>query len=82
MKHAVEMGSSVMIYITNFIKIGSGIQTLIWGGGAHRHTDSMVSSYAYFYFFQNNESSLIICFDEFGQQICHTSFKLQIVTGR
>jgi hypothetical protein len=28
---AVEMGSSVMIYIPSFIKIGSGIQRLIGG---------------------------------------------------
>jgi hypothetical protein len=29
MKYAVEMGSDVMIYIQNFIKIGSAIQKLI-----------------------------------------------------
>jgi hypothetical protein len=28
MKYAVEMGSVAMIYIPNFIKIGSGIQKL------------------------------------------------------
>jgi hypothetical protein len=39
MKYAVEMGSGAMIYIPSFIKIGSGIQTLI--GGINRHTDSM-----------------------------------------
>jgi hypothetical protein len=32
MKYAVEMGSGAMIYIPNFIKTGSGIQTLIGGG--------------------------------------------------
>jgi hypothetical protein len=31
MKYAVEMDSSAMIYIPSFIKIGSGIQKLIWG---------------------------------------------------
>jgi hypothetical protein len=31
MKYAVEMGSSAMIYIPSFIKIGSGIQKLIRG---------------------------------------------------
>jgi hypothetical protein len=31
MKYAVEMGSGAMIYITRFIKIGSGIQKLIGG---------------------------------------------------
>jgi hypothetical protein len=30
-KHAVEMGSDAMIYISNFIKIGSGIQKLKGG---------------------------------------------------
>jgi hypothetical protein len=39
MKYAVEMGSGAMIYIPNFIKVGSGIQKLI--GGIYRHTDSM-----------------------------------------
>jgi hypothetical protein len=33
MNHAVVMGSDVMIYIPSFIKIRSGIQKLIWGGG-------------------------------------------------
>jgi hypothetical protein len=40
MKYAVEMGSSAMIYIPSFIKIGSGIQKFI--RGIHRHADSMV----------------------------------------
>jgi hypothetical protein len=31
MKHAVEMGLGSMIYIPNFIKIGSAIQKLIGG---------------------------------------------------
>jgi hypothetical protein len=31
MKYAVEMGSGAMIHIPSFIKIGSGIQTLIGG---------------------------------------------------
>jgi hypothetical protein len=44
MKYAVEMGSGAMIYIPSFIKIGSGIQKLIGGGGIYRHTDSMVIS--------------------------------------
>jgi hypothetical protein len=42
MKYAVQMGSGPMTYITSFIKIGSGIQKLIWG--IHRHTDNMVIS--------------------------------------
>jgi hypothetical protein len=30
MKNAVEMGSGAMIYISNFIKIGSGIHSISW----------------------------------------------------
>jgi hypothetical protein len=40
MQQAVEKGSGAVIYIPNFIKIGSGIQTFI-EGRIHRHTDSM-----------------------------------------
>jgi hypothetical protein len=32
MKHAVEMGSGAMIYVSSFRKIGSSIQKLIRGG--------------------------------------------------
>jgi hypothetical protein len=42
MKYAVEMGSSSMIYIPSLIKIGPGIQKLIWE--IHRHTDSKLIS--------------------------------------
>jgi hypothetical protein len=38
MKYAVEMGSGAMIYIPSFIKIGSGIQTLIGRGGGYTDT--------------------------------------------
>jgi hypothetical protein len=31
MKYAVEIRSGAMIYIPNFIKIGSGIQKFMWG---------------------------------------------------
>jgi hypothetical protein len=41
-----EMGSGAMIYIPNFIKIGSGIQKLI--DGKHRHTD-LISLLIYFF---------------------------------
>jgi hypothetical protein len=44
------MGSGVMTYIPSFIKIGSAIQRLIVG--IHRHTDNMVISEAYYYFFK------------------------------
>jgi hypothetical protein len=37
MNHAVEMGSGAAIHMTNFIKICSGIQTLL---GADTHTDT------------------------------------------
>jgi hypothetical protein len=33
------MGSGAVIYIPSLIKIGSGIQKLMGGGGIHRHTD-------------------------------------------
>jgi hypothetical protein len=36
MKYTVEMGLGAMIYIPSFIKIGSGIQNLIWGGYTDR----------------------------------------------
>jgi hypothetical protein len=38
MKYAVEMGSGAMMYISSFIKIGSGIQKLIEGIKRHRDT--------------------------------------------
>jgi hypothetical protein len=31
MKYAVDFGSDIMIYLPSFIKIGSGIQKLLWG---------------------------------------------------
>jgi hypothetical protein len=34
---AVEMDSGAVIYVPNFIKIGSGVHKLI-GGGIHKHT--------------------------------------------
>jgi hypothetical protein len=41
MKYAAERDSGAMIYIPSFIKIGSGIQKLMEGGG---YTDSKVIS--------------------------------------
>jgi hypothetical protein len=49
-RQAIEMGSGAMIYIPSFIKIGSGIQTSMVS--IHRHTDSKVIAYEYFYFFK------------------------------
>jgi hypothetical protein len=40
MKSAVEMGSGAMIYISSFVKTGSGIRNLMGGIHGHRHTDS------------------------------------------
>jgi hypothetical protein len=37
-KYAIEMGSGVMTYIPNFVKIGSGIQKLL-GGINRQHGD-------------------------------------------
>jgi hypothetical protein len=42
------MGSGAMMYIPSFIKNGSGAQKLM--GGIHKHTDSMVITWAYHYF--------------------------------
>jgi hypothetical protein len=39
MKYVVELGSGTMMYIPDFIMIGSGIQRLL--GEVHRHTDSV-----------------------------------------
>jgi hypothetical protein len=39
MKYVVEMGSGAMIYITNFIKIGSGIQNLKKRGNSQTHRE-------------------------------------------
>jgi hypothetical protein len=39
MKHAFEMGSGAMIYVTSIIKIGAGIQNLI--GGDIQHGDCL-----------------------------------------
>jgi hypothetical protein len=52
MKYAIHMGSGAMMYIPSFIKIGSGLQKIIGGEDMQTqgHTDSMVISYAYFYF--------------------------------
>jgi hypothetical protein len=37
MKHAVELGSGAMLYIPNFIKIGSSIQKFMGGGDTQTH---------------------------------------------
>jgi hypothetical protein len=37
MNNAIEMGLGAMMYIPDFIKIGSGIYKLM-GGGVFRHT--------------------------------------------
>jgi hypothetical protein len=40
MKHAIEMGPGVMIYLPSFIKIDTAVQKLM--KGIRSHTDSMV----------------------------------------
>jgi hypothetical protein len=56
MKYAVEMGSGAMICIPSFIKIGSGIQKLMRGGGViHRQHGDLISLLS---FFQKQESRL------------------------
>jgi hypothetical protein len=51
MKYAVEMGSGAMIYIPSFMKIGSGIQKLMGGGGdskRHRQHGDHISLLLFF----------------------------------
>jgi hypothetical protein len=53
MKYAVEMGSGAAIYnyMPRFMKIGSGIQTLLWGGGnsqTHREHGDRISLVSFF----------------------------------
>jgi hypothetical protein len=58
MKYAVEMGSGAMMQIPSFIKIGSGIQKLIWRDTqTHRQHGDRISLLL---FFQNKESMLKI----------------------
>jgi hypothetical protein len=53
MIYAVEMGSCATMYIPSFIKIDSGIQTLI--GGIHRQQGDLISLILFFF---NKESRL------------------------
>jgi hypothetical protein len=39
MKHAADTGSGAMKYIPSFVKIGSGIQNLIWVNTQTQHGD-------------------------------------------
>jgi hypothetical protein len=51
MKYSAEMGPGAMIYIPSFIKISSGIQKLIEGGGgvhAHRQHGDRISLLLFF----------------------------------
>jgi hypothetical protein len=58
MKYAVEMGSGAMIYISSFIKIGSGIQKLMGDDTQkHRQQGDLISLHL---FFRNKESRLKI----------------------
>jgi hypothetical protein len=65
MKHAVEIGSCVMLYIPSFIQTGSAIRKLIGGRvGLHRRTDIEAQKWhgdriSLLLFFQNKESRLI-----------------------
>jgi hypothetical protein len=56
MKYAVEMSSGAMVYIPSFIKIGSGLQTLI---GEFTNTNRPHGDLIrLILFFQNKESML------------------------
>jgi hypothetical protein len=58
-KHAIEMGSSAMIYILSFIKVGSGIQMLMIGVYRHWTHRENGNHKSLPIFFQNKESRLI-----------------------
>jgi hypothetical protein len=51
MKYAFEIGLSTMMYIHRYVKISSGIQKLMRGGGGDMQTHSMVTAKACFNFF-------------------------------
>jgi hypothetical protein len=62
MVYTVDMGLGAMLYVPNFIKIGSSIQKLLRGDThRNRHTNSkFLRKAALFFFFQNKESKLKI----------------------
>jgi hypothetical protein len=55
MNYAVEMGSGVMIYVQSFIKIDSGIHTLMGDKHTHRQQSDHISILL---FFQNEVNRL------------------------
>jgi hypothetical protein len=55
MKYAVEMVSSVMIYIPSFVKIGSAIQKLV--GEECTDTQTARASHSLLLFFKKKESN-------------------------
>jgi hypothetical protein len=62
MNYAVEMGSSAMIYIPNFIKIGSGIQKLLRGIyiQTHRQHGDLISLLIFFLYKESRLRSVIM----------------------
>jgi hypothetical protein len=55
MKYAVEISSDAIIYVSFFIKIGSGIQKLT---GGYTDTQTAWASHKSTFIFQNKESKL------------------------
>jgi hypothetical protein len=53
MKYDVEMGSSVVTYLSSFVKIGSSIQRLIG-----RDTQTTLRLHRHIFIFQNKERRL------------------------
>jgi hypothetical protein len=50
MKYTFEMGAGAMIYISSFIKIGSGIENLIWEATqTHRQHGDLTSLLVFFF---------------------------------
>jgi hypothetical protein len=58
MKYAVEMGSGAVIYIISFVKIGSGIQKLMGGGGGTQTHRQLGDGISLLLFIKNKESRL------------------------
>jgi hypothetical protein len=42
MKYAIEMGPGAVIYVSSFIKTGSGIHKVDGGGGIHRQQGDLM----------------------------------------
>jgi hypothetical protein len=60
MKYAIEIGPGAMIYIRSFIKIGLGIQKVIWGDSDTQTNRQHGNLISLLLFFKNKDSTLKI----------------------